>query len=149
MAEKEGHRAVSVMNCSAFSIATSRARATFLLLISLTPILSHPAYAHPRRGLLSCACVCLHVPFDQVPRKSLAGFQGGQAYVGKDGKSYGLLVPYRHSFPPLGGANSKLTADGFNALDVMREVCTYVGRRVNLRLPSLHTCALILLAWYA
>lgn len=58
----------------------------------------------------------------QVPRNSLAGFQGGQAYVGKDGKSYGLLVPYRHSFSPLGGANSKLTADGFNALDVMREV---------------------------
>ena len=86
------------------------------------------------RGTLSCACVYLCVPFEQVPRKSLAGFQGGQAYVGKDGKSYGLLVPYRHSFSPLGGANSKLTADGFNALDVMREVCTRVRRRSNLHL---------------
>jgi hypothetical protein len=58
----------------------------------------------------------------QVPRKSLAGFQGGRAYTSADGTAYGLLVPYRQSFGPLGGANSKLTADGFNALDVMREV---------------------------
>ena len=63
----------------------------------------------------------------EVPRKSLAGFQGGQPYVDAAGDPHGLLVPYRNSFSPLHGTNSKLTADGFNALDVIREAEAYGG----------------------
>ena len=56
-----------------------------------------------------------------MPRKSLAGFQGGRPYVDAAGAAFGLLVPYRGAFGPVHGTNSKLTADGFNGLDVIRE----------------------------
>lgn len=58
----------------------------------------------------------------EVPRKSLSGFQGGRAYTSSDGEKFGLLIPYRNSISPIHGVNSKLTADGYNGLDVMREV---------------------------
>jgi hypothetical protein len=57
-----------------------------------------------------------------VPRKSLSGFQGGRSYIDHNGNTFGLLVPFRNSISPIHGVNSKLTADGFNGLDVMREV---------------------------
>jgi len=64
----------------------------------------------------------------EVPRKNLAGFQGGQAYVSPtSGLAYGLLVPYRSSLSPLHGVNSKLTSDGFNGKDVMQEAEAFGG----------------------
>jgi hypothetical protein len=57
----------------------------------------------------------------EVPRKNLAGFQGGQAYVAASGEAYGLLVPYRSSISPVHKVNSKLTSDGFNGVDVMKD----------------------------
>jgi hypothetical protein len=71
-----------------------------------------------------------------VPRKSLSGFQGGRFYNSSTGETFGLLIPYRNSISPIHGVDSKLTADGFTGLDVMKESAAIGGGHQEVHYAS-------------
>ena len=81
----------------------------------------------------------------QPRSKDLAGFQGGQAYTDSEGNSFGLLVPFRGATAPLHGANSKLTADGFNGVGLVEggeavggshQVPRFASKVVRFHIPA-------------
>jgi len=73
---------------------------------------------------------------NEVPRKALAGFQGGRPFVDSTGTAWGLLAPFRNAWGPIHKTQTKLTADGFNARDVMREAEAYGGGHQVAHYPS-------------